>query len=276
MATYAIGDVQGCFDELQKLLEVIHFDDNKDALWFVGDLVNRGSKSLEVLRLVKNLKHTVVVLGNHDLHLLSVFHAKDPAHITHNLDEIFCAPDGQELIDWLRFRPLIHHDQGLNYVMVHAGIYPYWTLEQAKQYAHEVGMVLQGENYVEILEKIYGNEPNVWNNNLEGIERWRFIINSFARMRFCNPEGRLDFSEAGGLSSAPKGYLPWFAMPRPEQKEYKIIFGHWAALKGEVNAKNVFGIDTGCVWGGSLTALRLEDEKKFSVQAIALSGSVSV
>lgn len=268
MATYAIGDVQGCFDELQKLLKVIHFDNNRDVLWFVGDLVNRGPKSLEVLRLVKSLKHTVVVLGNHDLHLLSVFHAKDPKHITHNLGDIFSAADGQELIDWLRFRPLLHYNQQLNYVMVHAGIYPYWTLFQAKKYACEVEKILQSDNYAEFLEKIYGNEPSIWNNSLEGIARQRFIINSFTRMRFCNLEGRLDFSETGELNSAPKGYLPWFKIARHDAEQYKLVFGHWAALKGKTNNENVIGLDTGCVWGDKLTAFCLEDGRRFSVEQV--------
>lgn len=272
MATYTIGDIQGCYDELQKLLAAINFDANKDILWFVGDLVNRGPKSLEVLRWIKNLKHKVVVLGNHDIHLLTVFQDKDSKHITRNLEEILYASDGQELIDWLRFRPLIHHDRQLNYVMVHAGIYPYWTLLQAKKYAGEVEKLLQSDNYGEFLQKIYGNEPSIWNNNLEGIERQRFIVNSFTRMRFCNLEGRLDFSESGGINSAPKGYLPWFKMVRHDPEQYQLVFGHWAALKGETNVKKIIGIDTGCVWGGKLTALRLEDGQKFSIDQIIPNG----
>jgi bis(5'-nucleosyl)-tetraphosphatase (symmetrical) len=268
MATYAIGDIQGCFDELKQLLNIIRFDEKHDTLWLVGDLVNRGPKSLEVLRFVKQLKNIIVVLGNHDIHLLVTFNNKDPFHITHNLEAIFNAPDGQELIDWLRFCPLIHHDPQLNYVMVHAGIYPYWNLEQAKQYASEVENILRRNDYIKFLEHIYGNEPNVWNNTLTGIERQRFIINSFTRMRFCNIEGLLDFSETGKLNSAPKGYLPWFAIPNRATKQNRIIFGHWAALNGETNTEKVIGIDTGCVWGGSLTAFRLDDGKRFSTSSI--------
>ena len=265
MATYAIGDVQGCFDELQRLLKIINFDAEHDTLWFVGDLVNRGPKSLEVLRFIKQLKNTIVVLGNHDIHLLAAFHNKDPEHITNNLEAIFSAPDGHELIDWLRARPLLHHDKQLNYVLVHAGIYPYWNLEQAKQYAHEVETILQNDDYIEFLEHFYGNEPNIWQDTLTGIDRQRFIINSFTRMRFCNIAGYLDFSETGNLQSAPKDYLPWFAIPNRATKQNRIIFGHWAALRGITNNENAIGIDTGCVWGGSLTAFRLDDGQRFSV-----------
>jgi bis(5'-nucleosyl)-tetraphosphatase (symmetrical) len=264
MATYAIGDIQGCFDELQQLLHIIHFDTKHDTLWLVGDLVNRGPKSLEVLRFIKQLKNTVAVLGNHDIHLLATFNNKDPYHITHNLEAIFEAPDGRELIDWLRFRPLIHHDHQLDYVMVHAGIYPYWNLEQAKQYAHEAEEMLRSDNYIDFLEYLYGNEPNVWKNTLTGIERQRFIINSFVRMRFCNREGTLDFTETGKVHSSPKNYLPWFAIPNRATTSNRIIFGHWAALRGKTNTENVIGLDTGCVWGGNLTAFRLDDSQRFS------------
>lgn len=269
MTTYVIGDVQGCFDELQQLLQLIEFDANKDRLWFVGDLVNRGPKSLEVLRFVQQLKNAIVVLGNHDLHLLSLFHGKDPLLKQHTLHEVLQAPDANKLIDWLRHRPLLHHDEKLGYVMVHAGIYPKWTLKQAKKYAKEVETALCDANYADFLGHMYGNQPDTWQENLTGNERLRFIINSFTRMRFCNMEGKLDFEATGELDTAPEGFKAWFQIEQRKTKDYKIIFGHWAALQGKMNIKNIYALDTGCVWDGSLTAMRLNDEKMFRVPCIS-------
>jgi len=265
MSTNAIGDIQGCFAELQELLRLIKFDHKKDQLWFVGDLVNRGPKSLEVLRFVKSLPNPIVVLGNHDLHLLTIFNKIDPLQINHTYHEILRAPDCQELIDWLRSRPFLHHDENLGYVMVHAGIYPNWTLEQAKSYAKEAEQILQSDNYAEFLEHMYGNEPNIWHEDLTGIARFRFIISCFTRMRFSDEQGKLDLQETKGLDATPVGFMPWFKVPKRKTKDYKIIFGHWAALQGKADTENIYALDTGCVWGGKLTALRLEDEQKFSV-----------
>jgi len=265
MSTYVIGDVQGCFDELQKLLRLIKFNAEKDRLWFVGDLVNRGPKSLQVLRFVKTLPDPIVVLGNHDLHLLTVFNYPDRLHGKHSLQDVLQAPDRYELINWLRARPFLHHDEKLGYVMVHAGIYPSWILQRAKNYANEIEKILQSKNYADYLEHMYGNEPNIWQENLTGMERFRFIINCFTRMRFCSGQGRLDLYETGGPNAAPPNYVPWFKVPNRKTKQYKIIFGHWAALEGKVNTANIYALDTGCVWGGALTALRLEDERVFSV-----------
>ncbi len=265
MSTYAIGDIQGCFDELQKLLQLIKFDAEKDRLWFVGDLVNRGPKSLQVLRFVKNLPDPIVVLGNHDLHLLTVFNRTNHLHGEHSLQDVLQAPDRHELIDWLRARPLLHHDEKLGYVLVHAGIYPNWTLPQAKIYASEIEKILRSKNYATYLRHMYGDEPSMWHKNLTGMERFRFIINCFTRMRFCNVHNRLDLYETGSPDAAPPGYMPWFKVPNRKTTQYKIIFGHWAALEGKANTANIYALDTGCVWGGALTALRLEDEHIFSV-----------
>ncbi len=245
MPTYAIGDIQGCFDELQELLQLIKFNSKNDQLWFVGDLVNRGPKSLEVLRFVKNLS--------------------DPIPIKHTFQDILQAPDRYELIDWLRSRPFLHHDANLGYVMAHAGIYPNWTLEQAKICAKEAETILQSENYTDFLEHMYGNEPDIWHEGLSEIERFRFIISCFTRMRFSDKNGKLDLVETGGLQKTPVGFMPWFKVPKRKTKNYKIVFGHWAALEGKADSKNIYALDTGCVWEGSLTAMRLQDGHIFNV-----------
>lgn len=263
MATYAIGDVQGCFEELQNLLQFINFNPAKDKLWFAGDLVNRGPKSLEVLRFVKSLKNPVVVLGNHDLHLLAI--ANGHPFKDHFLHDVLTAPDRDQLINWLRRQPLVHYDARKGYAMVHAGLPPQWTLKQAKRYATEVEQALRGEKYVNFLEHLYGNKPLQWNRNLRGWSRLRFITNALTRIRFCNEEGMLDLSSRGEIGSQPKGYLPWYQIPERASANVKIIFGHWAALQGKTNSPHVYALDTGCVWGNALTAMRLEDEELFSV-----------
>ena len=268
MATYCVGDVQGCYDELKNLLHIINYDINNDSLWFVGDLVNRGPKSLEVLRFIKKLPNTKIVLGNHDLHLIS-FYNKIADFECEHLEQILSAPDGLELIEWLRMQPLIYYDSERNFVLTHAGIYPGWSLQEAISYAHEVEEMLQGENYIALLKNLYGNEPDVWNNNLNNLnnlnnwDRLRFITNAFTRMRFCDLQGKLDFFKSGEINTAPPGFMPWFKIPWRKTKDVKIIFGHWAALKGVANETNVFALDTGCVYGEYLTALRLEDCTRF-------------
>ncbi|MSP52636.1 MAG: symmetrical bis(5'-nucleosyl)-tetraphosphatase [Gammaproteobacteria bacterium] len=267
MSTYAIGDLQGCYDELQCLLDKIKFDPAQDTLWFTGDLVNRGSKSLECLRFVKRLgTNAITVLGNHDLHLLAVAYANRRISEGDTLDEILQAPDRDELLTWLRQQPLLHDDPHLNFVLVHAGIAPQWDLSTAQNLAHEVEAQLQTTDS-ELLEQIYGNEPACWDDSLTGVARWRCIINYFTRMRFCTKDGCLDLNYKGELAGAPADMLPWFKMPARKTQQNRIIFGHWAALQGKADAPNVFALDTGCVWGESLTALRLEDLQKFSVPA---------
>lgn len=263
MPTYCIGDIQGCFDELEKLLRDIDYNHNNDHLWFVGDLVNRGPKSLEVLRLIKELPNTKIVLGNHDLHLLN-FYNKIVDFETGTLEQILTAPDGEQLVSWLRMQPLMYYDQKHNCALVHAGIYPGWDLQNALTYAKEAEKALCGENHIDFLKHMYGNIPNKWDPNLIGWDRLRFIINAFTRMRFCNTEGELEFKSVSKTKNAPQGYLPWFKIPWRKTKNIKIIFGHWAALEGKTDEPNVFALDTGCVWGNTLTALRIEDGAKFS------------
>lgn len=272
MGTYCIGDIHGCYDELQKLLHIINFDPQKDKLWFTGDLVNRGPKSLEVLRFVKSLPDAKTVLGNHDLHLLALAYYKSDVDEKHNLHDILTADDKQELLDWLRKRPLFYHDKKLNYTLAHAGIYPLWNLTQAKTYANEVEKILAGSDYQELLKHMYGNNPNKWSINLKKWQRSRFIINCFTRMRFCDKNGRLDLTHQGKIGTQPKEYLPWYEVPNRPTRNTKILFGHWAALGGSISAPkmpNVYALDTGCVWSGCLTAMRLEDREVFKVSCVS-------
>lgn len=266
MATYAIGDIQGCLQALKTLLEAIQFDPKKDTLWLAGDLINRGPESLETLRFIYSLRDSVItVLGNHDLHLLAVAANLRPHSTSDTLDEILQAPDCNTLLEWLRHQPLLHHDPKLQYTMVHAGIPPQWSLKKAIKRAKEVEDVLHSDRADLFLLSMYGNKPKRWKKDLSEVERWRVITNYFTRMRFCTAEGKLDLKTKAGLQHIPDGYAPWFAHPDRKTKNEKIIFGHWASLEGESYTENAFALDTGCVWGGALTAMRLEDQKRFSV-----------
>ena len=263
MAIYAIGDVQGCFDELQTLLKQIDFHPGRDHLWFTGDLVNRGPKSLQVLRFVKSLaSDAVTVLGNHDLHLLAVAEGSDRYRYNDTFDDVLNAPDSDELLDWLRHRPLLHHDTELGYTLIHAGLPPQWDLVQAEACAGEVEAVLRGRRYGEYFEHMYGNQPELWADDLTGWERLRFITNCFTRLRYCYQEGRLALDEKGAPGSQPAGYLPWFTAPGRRSAGLKILFGHWSTL-GEHTDSEIYPLDTGCVWGGSLTALKLDGEARW-------------
>lgn len=260
MATYAIGDLQGCYDDLQRLLKKIDFDPQRDHLWFAGDLVNRGPKSLEVLRFVKGLgDHAVSVLGNHDLHLLAVWqHTHRHFKSNDTLQSILSAEDGTELLEWLRHQPLMHHDKKLGYAMIHAGLPPKWSLKKALKRAQEVESVLRGDHFRDFLENMYGNKPRRWKKSLEGWDRLRFIVNCFTRLRFCSPDGKLQLADKGSPGSQEEGYLPWFMVPNRKSRNQRIVFGHWSTL-GLHLADGVRSIDTGCLWGGKLTALRLDD-----------------
>jgi bis(5'-nucleosyl)-tetraphosphatase (symmetrical) len=266
MSTYAIGDIQGCFASLKKLLTQIQFDASNDTLWFAGDIVNRGPQSLETLRFIKQLgdKHTLT-LGNHDLHLLALSHDAHPGWKDDTLDEILSAPDKKELLDWLVSKPLIHHDNNLGYTMVHAGLASQWDLSTAMKLASEVETAMRGASAAEFFHHMYGNEPDQWSNDLQGYERLRCITNYFTRVRFCYADGRVDLKFKGTLDNHPDDLMPWFQVPHRANQNLKIIFGHWAALNGVTNTPGTFALDTGCVWGFSLTAMRLEDQKIFQV-----------
>lgn len=258
MAVYAIGDIQGCFTELQSLLELIKFDPAEDTLWFAGDLVNRGPDSLATLRFVKSLgSHAITVLGNHDLHLIAIAHGITDKH-TDSLLPILAAPDRDELINWLCDQPLLHHDASLGFTLVHAGLPPQWDLQQAQACAHEVESTLRSRNITEFLGQMYGNTPIQWSDSLTGTDRLRFIVNCLTRLRFCDEQGRLEFSCKGPPGSQPAGYQPWFEIPGRKMADCRIIFGHWSTLDAS-DRPNIFPIDSACLWGGELTALRLDE-----------------
>ncbi len=266
MSTYAIGDIQGCYDELQQLLKKIKFDPAKDTLWFTGDLVNRGPRSLETLRFVKGLgDRAVTVLGNHDLHLLAVWQHKHK-HFSSNegLEPIFEADDGEALLQWLRQQPLMHYDVELDYAMMHAGLPPQWSRKEALKLAAEVEKVLRGKKFHEFLGHMYGNKPSRWSENLEGWDRLRFIVNCFTRLRLCNDQGKLELKHKGKVKDAPEGFRPWFEHENRRSRKQRLVFGHWSAL-GLYQGNNVNGIDTGCLWGGSLSALKLETAEVISL-----------
>lgn len=264
MSTYVIGDVHGCFEELQSLLQLINFNSQNDVLWFTGDLVNRGPHSLEVLRFLFKLPRVICVLGNHDLTLLALAYTKQTIK-HHTLDKILTAPDKNQLLDWLRQQPLLYEDPQFNCILVHAGIPPQWKIRDAKYYADEVSAYLNSEDYISLLENMFGNLPNQWNPLLTKWEKFRFTINALTRIRFCDKEGTYDLSCKEKLESAPAHLIPWFEFPIRKQENRTILFGHWAALEGKINNKNLVAMDTGCYWGGQLTALCLESNQLFHV-----------
>jgi len=268
VANYIVGDIQGCFDELQLLLNKANFDPKHDTIWFAGDLVARGPKSLETLRFVKSLgSAAITVLGNHDLHLLAVSLGIHPQKKKDRTLPIFSAPDRDELLDWLRHQPLIaEHDE---FVVCHAGISPQWDRKQACTASKEVEAELQGDNWKWLIEEMYANSPDYWDDDLQGIERYRYIINAFTRMRFCFTDGRLDMlCKLPPQDVTSKKLVPWFKLKQRIKLDKTILFGHWAALSGFEN-KHAIGLDTGCVWGGTLTMLRWEDKTFFSQDSLS-------
>lgn len=265
MATYIIGDVQGCFDALTTLLEKIQFDATKDQLGFVGDLVNRGPKSLETLRFIAQLKNPIIVLGNHDLHLMALYfsqHQSDFKHIPHTLSEILEAPDCDALIDFLLQQPFLFLDTKNNFVVAHAGIPPQWSIANGCDYAHEAKNAMR-DNPEKFFQNIYGDLPAQWRDDLSGFDRVRYIVNAFTRMRFCTQAGELDLKNKTDRSS-DAAYRPWFEWYGAHLKT-DIVFGHWASLQGQCTHPHIFALDTGCVWGGKLTALRVEGRKRVAV-----------
>lgn len=257
MTRYAVGDLQGCFDPLQKLLERVKFDPEHDQLWSVGDIVNRGPQSLECLRFFHELRDSArVVLGNHDLHLLAVANGIRSIKRGDTLQPVLDAPDCADLLAWLRRQPLLHRDE--EYTMVHAGLAPQWTIKQAQQLAAEIAAVLQSNRFIDFLRGMYGDKPDCWSSELQDIERWRVITNYFTRLRFCTAEGVLDLKSKEAPASAPTGFMPWFDVPGRKSAGQMLIVGHWALLMGKTRRDDVIALDTGCVWGNQLTLMNLE------------------
>ena len=266
MATYAIGDVQGSFEELQALLGAFGFDRARDRLWFVGDLVNRGPASLATLRFVRDLGDgAVTVLGNHDLHLLALAQGSVKAREDDTLGAVIAAPDRDGLLDWLRHRPMAHMAAG--YALVHAGLLPQWDVATAEALAGEVETELRGPRHKEFLAQLYGSLPDRWNDKLRGIDRLRVIVNAMTRLRFCTPEGVMEFRTKGETAEAPPGYLPWFEVPGRKSVDHTLVCGHWSALGLRI-APNLLALDSGCVWGGKLSAVRLEDRRLYQVPCL--------
>jgi bis(5'-nucleosyl)-tetraphosphatase (symmetrical) len=269
MPTYAIGDIQGCLDELHLLLDKINFDVRRDRLWFTGDLINRGPKSADTVRFVRSLGDAALtVLGNHDLFLFAIASGHGKFHRGDTMQEILEAPDREDLLAWLRSQPLAHHEDG--YLLVHAGVLPQWDAATAAALGREVSDAVRSDP--ELYAHMRGNQPDAWDDGLVGYERLRVLINAFTRMRFITPlkdGAHMEF--ATKTDTAPKGYLAWYEEPRRATRDTHVIYGHWAS-RGLVREKNVSGLDTGCVWGRELTALRLEDQKLFHVDCLAPQG----
>jgi bis(5'-nucleosyl)-tetraphosphatase (symmetrical) len=265
MATYAIGDVQACFDELMRLLAALHFDPARDCLWFTGDLVNRGTQSLEVLRFVKSLgDKAVVVLGNHDLHLLATAFGVTHLRPKDSFTDVLEAPDRDVLLDWLRRQPLLHHDSLLGYTLIHAGLPPQWDIAVARACAEEAQQALRGAGAVGFFRKMYGDQPRQWRDGLVGMERLRFIVNCFTRLRYCDAVGRLALQYKGAPGTQAVDVMPWFEVTGRKSAGMKILFGHWSTLD-RYQGDGIYCLDSGCVWGRSLTALRLDDGQWFSI-----------
>jgi bis(5'-nucleosyl)-tetraphosphatase (symmetrical) len=257
--TFIIGDVQGCYDQLVELVEKIDVIAPQAQLLFAGDLVNRGPKSLETLRFVKSLgARANTVLGNHDLHLLAVANDIRSAHRSDTLDDILQAPDREELLSWLRHRPMAMSLSNGKCLLVHAGLFPSWTSTKTISLAREIECLLQGENWLDLIRHMYGNTPNLWTDALTNQERYRCIINALTRIRFCDVDGAMDFDMKEGAAQAPAHLTPWFDFPERESQDCTVVFGHWSTLGLQIR-ENLISLDTGCVWGGKLTAVRLED-----------------
>ena len=266
MATYAVGDIQGCYLEFLTLLDLIGFNPHRDRLWLVGDLVNRGPGSLDTLRYVRDLDEAAVsVLGNHDFHLMRLAAGFGKAHRDDTLSEILEAPDRDALITWLTARPLAHREG--KWLMIHAGLVPQWSAERTMALAREVETVLAGELRSEFLERLYGDEPDRWDDALEGFDRWRVIVNVLARLRFCDESGKMEFREKRGAPFAPAGYRAWFEHRQRMSADHNVICGHWSTQQLMLTP-NVWMLDSGCLWGGALTAVRLEDRRVFQVPSL--------
>jgi bis(5'-nucleosyl)-tetraphosphatase (symmetrical) len=268
--TYAVGDLQGCLAPLEELLANVAFDAARDRLWLVGDLVNRGPDSLGCLRFAKSLgEAAVVVLGNHDLHLLSVAEGFSRGRSRDTLEQVLQAPDRGELLDWLRRRPLMHVEGG--FAMVHGGLLPSWSVGQARALAGEVEEALRGPGYRALLRDMYGDEPDSWNAALAGIARSRVIINAMTRLRVCTPDGRMVLGFKGDPADLDGKLLPWFDVSGRASRGTTVVCGHWSALGLKMRG-DLLALDSGCVWGRALSAVRLEDRKLFQVPCRGAAG----
>ena len=263
MSVYAVGDIHGCYDEFRRLLSLIKFNSRSDTLWLVGDVVNRGHDSLSVLRWLYQHDHCVMmVLGNHDLHLLAVHNDACRLRPKDNFSDVLTAADAGQLCEWLRRRPLAHYDKG--FLLVHAGLLPAWDVEAVLYYAREAAAIIGGDEWDEFAGQMYGDTPTQWNDVLVGAKRWRVIINALTRLRICTLQGGMCMRFGGQPTDTPVGYLPWFDIPGRRTASVKVICGHWAAL-GLVRRSNLLALDSGCVWGGVLSAVRLDDSTLFQV-----------
>jgi bis(5'-nucleosyl)-tetraphosphatase (symmetrical) len=270
MATYAIGDLQGCFQPLERLLDHVAFDPARDRAWFVGDLVNRGPDSLACLRFVKSLGDAAVsVIGNHDFHLVCMAEGIQQRRPRDTLEDVLGASDRDELVAWLRTRPLFHVEG--SHALVHAGLLPMWSIARARELAGEVEAVLRGPRYRDFLERMYGDEPHAWRDDLEGFERLRVIVNAMTRLRVCDESGGMVLRFKGEPDEAREGWTPWFDMPARANRSHTVVCGHWSALGLEIRP-DLLSLDSGCVWGRCLTAVRLEDRRVFQVDCPAGSG----
>lgn len=270
MSIYAIGDLQGCFAPLERIVDRIGFDPARDRLWFTGDLVNRGPDSLRCLRFVKSLGDAAVtVLGNHDLHLVCVAEGVEKRKKRDTLDDILAAPDRDELVAWLRTRPLMHAENG--FALVHAGLLAQWSVARACELAAEVEARLRGRDYRSLLEKMYGDKPDRWSDDLEGNDRLRVVINAMTRLRVCDREGAMVLAFKGEPDEASDAWTPWFDAAARASADHTVVFGHWSAL-GLMLRDNLVGLDSGCVWGRSLSAVRLHDRQLVQVQCPPAQG----
>jgi bis(5'-nucleosyl)-tetraphosphatase (symmetrical) len=255
MSLYMIGDVQGCDEPLGRLLEHIDFSPSRDTLYLLGDLVNRGPSSLSVIRRLIALDGAAhCLLGNHDLHLLATAHGVRKPHRSDTMGDILAAPDRDALLTWLRQRPMALYEHG--WLMVHAGVLPQWDVDDTLARAHELEAVLRGADWTGFLREMYGNEPALWSDALRGAARVRVIVNTFTRLRFCTAQGVMEFDTKDSAGAAPPGFMPWFDVPGRRTEGVPIAFGHWSTL-GTVHRKDLEALDTGCVWGGCLTAARI-------------------
>lgn len=270
MATYAIGDIQGCYSEFVALLDAVSFDRSRDRLWLLGDLVNRGPESLAVMDLVMSLQgRTTTVLGNHDLHFLAIHYGGHAPVAGDTFHDLLAAPNVDEIAAWFRGQRFFHRDRSLGYAMAHAGIPPGWSLRAAQAHSRELMAVLQGADYTRYFQQMYGNVPDSWSDGLAGMDRWRILTNYFTRMRLIDRNGRLDFSHKGALAGAPAGWYPWYELFPDNVRDHRLLFGHWAALEGVTGRDDIIALDTGCVWGRCLTGLCLESGELVAVPAAA-------